>query len=170
MADLTKPTASRTEKQRGCARWSTLLLIAASAALPMCTHEDHSTPRARASSDEITGVSASPYGAEQVQPHAHGGGPVSMETSVTELAKAACERADRCNEIGVDRLFGTHDDCQSSSYLRHRDELFSTCPEGIPSGALRECIDALSAERSCERRGESLRMPMACKPAALCGG
>ena len=88
------------------------------------------------------------------RPQTAGGAPISAaqrkanESIVRSVARAHCDREERCDQIGPDAKYGTRAACLQR-IRRDWHELLSSdeCRAGVSKPALEQCLAELHAER-----------------------
>lgn len=95
-------------------------------------------------------------------------GGVSTDAAVTRLVAARCARETACNNVGPDKRYVDPDLCTRE--LSHRigmDVKPSSCPLGVDSSALENCLDAIRNE-SCSNPVETVERLATCRTAGIC--
>ena len=89
--------------------------------------------------------------------------------SVVEgLARARCEREQRCNNIGFEKSYSTLDACLTKIATDWRDELNRyECPGGFEQKELDECMREIRSE-DCSRPFDTLERIVACRSGDIC--
>jgi hypothetical protein len=87
---------------------------------------------------------------------------------VSTIAKARCERENRCHNIGADKKYKTEDACRTSILDSVRDDLDKyDCRRGVDSKELQECLAEVRNE-DCNNPFDTLGRLMACRSGELC--
>ncbi len=89
-----------------------------------------------------------------------------VEKAADELARARCERAQRCNEVGPTSKYETLQDCQQTMLVDTQEEL-GDCHQGVDRGDFNQCL-ATVREQDCRGAMDSLRESKACSSDDLC--
>jgi len=82
------------------------------------------------------------------------------------LAETSCRRELRCDRIGDNKKYPTVEECESA-VLEEGNQHFASCPSGVSSEALTECVTAIQAE-SCDKPMEKLSEYDECTVTVLC--
>jgi hypothetical protein len=84
------------------------------------------------------------------------------------LAKARCEREQRCNDVGADRKYSSSDDCLTRVRADWKDDLNAhECPGGVNQVRLDECLTAVRQEE-CGHPFSTLDRVATCRSGAMC--
>jgi hypothetical protein len=102
------------------------------------------------------------------EPRAPAVAPGMIGATVDRIAEARCKREARCNNIGADEDFKSHDACLSSIREKTRDDLnASDCPGGIDQKELNECLEEINND-SCNNPLDTLGRLAACRSSDMC--
>ncbi|HSO40158.1 MAG TPA: DUF6184 family natural product biosynthesis lipoprotein [Labilithrix sp.] len=95
-------------------------------------------------------------------------GGISSDVAVTRLVAARCARETACNNVGPERHFVDRDVCtrELSTHLG-MDLKPSTCPLGVDSTALEQCL-AVIRDEGCNNAVETIERLATCSPRELC--
>jgi hypothetical protein len=102
-----------------------------------------------------------------------GAGPLDKRTTANDpairsIAQARCDREARCNDVGADGKFSTHDACLAEISGKLVDELdLSECPGGVVQKELDECLAEIENE-SCNNPIDKIERFAACRESDLC--
>jgi hypothetical protein len=95
-------------------------------------------------------------------------GDTVSESAVSALARARCDREERCDNVGNGKKYASRGECLSETRSDWRDDLNAReCPEGVSSSQLAHCVDEIKRE-SCGNPVEKLESVLACRTADLC--
>ena len=82
------------------------------------------------------------------------------------LAETSCRRELRCDRIGENKKHATVEECEST-IIEEGNKHFASCPSGVSSEALTECVTAIQA-KSCDKPMEKLSEYDECTVTVLC--
>jgi hypothetical protein len=93
-----------------------------------------------------------------------GVGSNALYPSPSALSQARCQRERRCDRVGVERPYGSMDECEALLYPEGEDML-SSCPTGVSGEAFARCVEFVESS-ACEDESFGERAP--CRSSDVC--
>ena len=90
----------------------------------------------------------------------------SAERAAEEVTRARCDRAERCEEVGMCALYSSRQHCLNALWEDSLDQL-SSCRSGVDHDAVQECLAEIR-EHGCEDAIGGFQQYLACKVEDLC--
>lgn len=119
------------------------------------------------------GVVAASCGGEQrepMTPAARVATPVTPAEAVDEIADARCAHEQRCNNIGMDKEFQSHNHCMQVMRADASESLSDGCENGVSRNDLQQCLSEIS-NQDCGGVAsvfDELDTFLSCRSGALC--
>ncbi|HSO32029.1 MAG TPA: DUF6184 family natural product biosynthesis lipoprotein [Labilithrix sp.] len=95
-------------------------------------------------------------------------GVVANKDVVPRIAQARCERAQRCNQFGVDKTYKDEAGCKSEvAHDLEADFTAKECPHGVRTERLNTCV-LKTREEACGNVADKIIRVAACRKSELC--
>ena len=92
----------------------------------------------------------------------------SVNAAIDSIAAARCDREARCNNVGANKDFDSHDQCVAKVKSDKREDLNAKdCPGGIDQKELSECLEE-TRNSDCNNPFDELGRMTACRTSDLC--
>lgn len=96
------------------------------------------------------------------------GSGMSTHFAVRSIAKARCDREERCSNIGADKSYASVDACETKIRAEWADDLNKyECPKGVDQTELDQCLNDIRAE-DCNSPFDTLARVAECTSNQIC--